>query len=863
MIKAAFFDIDGTLVSLKTKVYPRSLPPAIAALREKGIRCFVATGRSKFEIAEERLLEGMEFDGILTNNGQDAYTPEGELLYGTPVDPRDVHTAYKWARDNNIVCWMVSGSRSLMSHADPVTEKTMEAIHTKLPPLGALEPMLEEPVYKVVLFTTKEKLSELLPRVPHSRTTLWHETGQDIISLSGGKKLCMLECLKRLHLDPSEVIAFGDSENDIEMLQAAGIGVAMDNGTPECKAAADYIAPDCDEDGILRALRHFGLLPQSEALTPSLYKGEPTMNKEWDLSPLYTGFHDPAYLRDLEALKAAVEEIRTIPGLQGAMEPTDYLVKALGLEEKVTELGGKMAAYAALRSAANARDGEAVSALGHLRQLFSQCSAPTASLQSYIGRLENLEDLIASHPFLGQYAYLLRMRKADAAYTLEDRVEEVLAKMDLSGGSAWSNLQEYLTSTVTAQYRGEAVNLSTVRNLAYDKDPAVRKDAYDAEIACYDKIKDSVAFALNNLKTQVNTECDLRKGGSPLEMTLRQSRMEKSTLDAMITAIEEYLPVFWKYLKAKAKALGYEGGLKWWDLFAPMGENTATYTVEEARTYLIDHFRTFAPDMADMIARAFDEGWIDFYPRDGKRGGAFCYNLASIGQSRVLTNFDGAFGDIVTLAHELGHAYHGQQIEDHAPLNLDYSMPVAETASTFNETVIMNAALAETGDPKVKMGLLESQLQDTTQIMCDIMSRYWFETAVFEQSREGFLFPDTLCKLMHEAQLRGYGDGVDPDTLHPYMWVCKSHYYSSHLSFYNFPYAFGGLFAAGLYAQYLREGEAFLPKYRALLKATTVSTVEEVAKMADIDLSDVNFWRSSLEIFKARVEDFIALSQQA
>ena len=585
------------------------------------------------------------------------------------------------------------------------------------------------------------------------------------------------------------------------------------------------------------------------------------INKEWDLTPLYKGFDDPQYARDLESLRSAVEEIRAIPALQGTMEPKDYLVKALTVEEQVTALGSRMAAYAALRSSTNTRDAEAVSALGKLQQMFSECSAASASLQSYIGKLNNLDEIIASHPFLTQYSYLLRMRKLDATYTLEDKVEEVLAKMDLSGGNAWGNLQEYLTSTVSATYRGESVNLSTVRNLAYDNDPTVRKDAYDAEIACYDKIKDSVAFALNNLKTQVNTECDLRNGGSPLDMTLRQSRMERSTLDAMITAIEEYLPVFWQYLKAKAKAMGYEGGLKWWDLFAPMGENTATYTAEEAKTYLISHFEGFAPDMAEMITRAFDESWIDFYPRDGKRGGAFCYNLAFLKQSRVLTNFDGAFGDIVTLAHELGHAYHGQQIEEHAPMNLDYSMPVAETASTFNETVIMNAALAETDDPIVKMGLLESQLQDTTQIMCDIMSRYWFETAVFEKCREGFLFADDLCKLMHEAQLRGYGDGVDPDTLHPYMWVCKGHYYSSGLSFYNFPYAFGGLFAAGLYAQYLREGEAFLPKYRALLKATTVSTVEDVAKMADIDLGDVNFWRSSLDIFKARVEEFIRLAE--
>ena len=583
------------------------------------------------------------------------------------------------------------------------------------------------------------------------------------------------------------------------------------------------------------------------------------MNHQWDLSPLYVGFDDPRYAADLEALKVAVEETRVLPEKQNAMESGEYLRYALELEEKVNELGERMASYASLRSSVNTQDVEAVSALAKLQKLFSDCSAAMASFRSYIGKLENLEELIAADPYLQQHAYLLRRRKESAKYTLDDKVEEALAKMDLSGGTGWSNLQEYLTSTVTASYRGENVNLSTVRNLAYDKDPQVRKDAYDAEIACYDKIKDGVCFALNNLKMQVNTECDLRKGGSPLEMTLRHSRMERRTLDAMIAAIEEYLPVFWSYLKAKAKALGYEGGLKWWDLFAPMGENTATYTVEEAKDYLISHFQGFAPDMAEMIRRAFDEAWIDFFPRAGKVGGAFCANLGFIRQSRVLTNFDGAFGDVVTLAHELGHAYHGQQIETHSILNRNYSMPVAETASTFNETVIMNAALSEATDPKVKMGLLESQLQDTTQIMCDIMSRYWFETSVFEKGREGFLFADELCKLMHEAQLRGYGDGIDPETLHPYMWVCKGHYYSSGLSFYNFPYAFGGLFAAGLYAQYLKEGETFLPKYRALLHATTVSSVEDVAKMADIDLGDVNFWRSSLEIFKERVEEFLRL----
>ena len=587
------------------------------------------------------------------------------------------------------------------------------------------------------------------------------------------------------------------------------------------------------------------------------------MNKEWDLTPLYRGIDTPEFRADCAELEKLSAELNAFAAHLPEDNRGAVLHRALELQEGMARIVAPLFEYAGLRSAVNTADEEAVNASAKLQKLLSDTSAAEAAIRAYVGRTEDLEQLIAADPFLGDYAYLLRTMQDDAKYTLDEKVEEALAKMNLSGGSAWENLQSYLTSTVTADYRGERKTLSAVRNLAYDPDPAVRKDAYDAEVACYDKIRDGVCFALNSLKQQVTTECEMRRAGSPLEMTLRASRMKKTTLDAMIQAIEESLPIFWKYLRAKAKLLGYEGGLKWWDLFAPVGKNTATYTVEDAKQYLLDHFRPFAPDMADMMERAFDEAWIDFFPRPGKVGGAFCANIAGIRQSRVLTNFDGAFGDIVTLAHELGHAYHGMMIEEHRPLNLDYSMPVAETASTFNETVVMNAALAEAADPQVKLGLLESQLQDTTQIMCDIMSRFWFETAVFEKAKEGFAFPDELCRMMTDAQKRAYGEGLDPETLHPYMWVCKSHYYSAGLSFYNFPYAFGGLFAAGLYAQYRREGEAFLPKYRALLKATTVSSVEDVAKMADIDLGDVNFWRSSLEIFKDRVDQFLVLAGQA
>lgn len=260
MIKACFFDIDGTLVSLKTKVYPPSLPPAMEALREKGILCFVATGRSKFEISSEHLLDPMQFDGYMTNNGQDAYDSEGRQLYGVPIEAEDAKAVLGWVDKVGCACWMVSRDFSLLNHVNSAVVRAMKSIHTQIPVCGDLHPMLKSPIYKIVLFLTKEEMAAPLSLAKNCRHAQWSDCSFDLIANAGGKANALLEVLSRYHLDVSESIAFGDSGNDIDMIEAAGIGVAMGNGTPEAKAAADYIAPDCDDDGVVKTLKHFGIL---------------------------------------------------------------------------------------------------------------------------------------------------------------------------------------------------------------------------------------------------------------------------------------------------------------------------------------------------------------------------------------------------------------------------------------------------------------------------------------------------------------------------------------------------------------------------------------------------------------------------
>lgn len=577
------------------------------------------------------------------------------------------------------------------------------------------------------------------------------------------------------------------------------------------------------------------------------------MNEVWNLDPIYKGFDDPAFEQDLAKLDALSGEFTAFTRNLGG-DALQTLRRGIDFEERITKVVERLAGYASLRQSANTKDPQATSQMGRIMALYSGLASPEAAFKDWASKLPNLMELVSQDEVLSGYRFLFENMADSARYLLPGMGEEIMARMELSGGNAWSDLQQYLTSTVEVDYRGQTTNLSAVRNLAYDPDPQVRQDAYKAELAAYDKIKDSVAFALNSIKLETITDCRLRGYESPLERTLKRSFLSRQTLDAMLGAMDEYLPKFWQYLKVKGKALGHENGLPWYDLFAPMGNASTKFTTQQARDFLVELFAGFDAELSQMVATAFDNAWIDFYPRDGKAGGAFCAGVECLGESRILTNFDGMFTDVVTLAHELGHAFHNQCIRDHRPLNRDYSMPVAETASTFNECVVMAAAIKEAKDDDERLALIESQLQDAAQIICDIYSRYRFEAMVFANRESQFMDAGTLCGFMTKAQEQSYGDGLDHDQMHPYMWVCKSHYYGP--TFYNFPYAFGGLFARGLYAQYETEGAPFVEKYKRLLHTTTVATAEDTAKVAGIDLTDKRFWRGALQTIADQIDLF-------
>ncbi|MDP4179414.1 MAG: M3 family oligoendopeptidase, partial [Bacillota bacterium] len=497
-----------------------------------------------------------------------------------------------------------------------------------------------------------------------------------------------------------------------------------------------------------------------------------------------------------------------------------------------------------------------------IEQKLTLLSEPDAKIQRWIGSLNNLQKIIDSSKKLKEYEFYLKDLAQKSKYILSDKEEAAISKMKNTGSKAWEKLRDLLVSNLLVDIKKnnklEKLPLTIIRNMAYKKDSGIRKKAYEAELKAYEKIDDSIAACLSGIKGEVITTTAMRGYKSVVSRTLIDSRMDEETLDVMLTAIKESLPVFRKYYRKKAEILGNKNGLPFYDLFAPLGEANMVFTYEEAQKFIVNNFRTFSDNLADFALNAFNKRWIDVEPREGKVGGAFCENIHAISESRIMTNFSGSFNDVVTIAHELGHGYHGDCLKKETMLNSDYPMPIAETASTFCETIIKKAAIKDASKENA-FAILETEISDCGQVIVDIYSRFLFEQEVFKRRETGSLNKNELKEIMINAQKEAYGDGLDPNYLHPYMWLCKPHYYYADYNFYNFPYAFGLLFSKGLYAEYEKRGANFVKEYDKLLSITGKNKISDVTKFMNIDINNIEFWRSSLKIVEKDIEDFCSI----
>lgn len=589
------------------------------------------------------------------------------------------------------------------------------------------------------------------------------------------------------------------------------------------------------------------------------------MNMQWSLKELYESFTDKQYLDDFDRCDILIDKINSFSKsrLDNFDERESKIERILNYLIDYYETYSLLRTFTFLSLSTDARNELASKLLEKLNKKNTNIKKPMVRMQKWLANLDNLDEIINKNTFIREHSFFLEELIEENKYMLSEEEESLISQMKNTGSRSWTKLQQDLTSTLMVKVNLENENkelpLPVVRNMAHDKDPSTRKRAYIAELSAYKKIEEPVAASLNGIKGEVITTTKLRGYNSPLEKTLIDSRMDHETLQIMITAIKESLPLFRKYYRHKAKLLGHDKGLPFYDLFAPIANANFNFTYTDARDFIVDNFRSFSPQLADYAANAFEKRWIDAKPREGKMGGAFCSNIHPIGESRILSNFTGSYSDVSTLAHELGHGYHGFCLKNESILNSDYPMPLAETASIFCQTIVDSAAIEE-ADSNSALAILENSLADAGQVIVDIYSRYLFETKLFEMREESSLSVNELKEIMLWAQQESYGSGIDKDCLHPYMWLCKPHYYEASLNFYNFPYAFGLLFAKGLYARYQSEGESFVKEYDNILKTTGKMKITSVCSLAGIDINSIDFWRDSIAMIAEEINKFIKLS---
>ncbi len=611
----------------------------------------------------------------------------------------------------------------------------------------------------------------------------------------------------------------------------------------------------------------------------------------WQLQSIYAGFDSPSYRADRQLLTDTLLQLeqllQTQPVTDRAREPETadaWLSSCLDLINTISDLHENLDAYVYARYSVDTADAQAVRELNRIQQLIlplyrllplfrSGLATLLQSVAQAADEADNgidtlnraLEQLAAGNEALAAQRYFLQEQLVERQHQMSPQEENLAADLARSGADAWSRLQESVSSRLTVEWGpGERRTVVELRGMAHHNDRRVRRKAFELELEAWRSMATPLAYALNGVKGH-SIVVDRRRGyASPLDRALFVSRLSRQGLDTMVTAMEESLPLFRDYLRAKARALGVQR-LAFYDLFAPVGQSRS-WSYLEAISFVTARFASFSSELAEFARTAAQNNWIDAQPRPGKVGGAYCISMPLAGESRILANFDGSSAALFTLAHELGHAFHHQVLKNEPAARRDYPMTLAETASIFCESIVLEGALSAVpahGGETERIALIDLFLQDATQVVVDILSRYYFERTIFQRRQQGELSADELCDAMLEAQRATYGDALDPDSMHPYLWAVKGHYYRHDLAFYNYPYAFGLLFALGLYRQYRDTPDGFFERYRALLASTGSASTDAVAAAAGVSVTGADAWRPAFDTIATRVQEFNAAVEAA
>ncbi|MYL72707.1 M3 family oligoendopeptidase [Halobacillus litoralis] len=582
----------------------------------------------------------------------------------------------------------------------------------------------------------------------------------------------------------------------------------------------------------------------------------------WDLDSIFQGGSDSEELKDyvrkteryMDDLEAAIRTF-TPPKNTDQTEELNKIVEVLQVVSKqLSEFG----AFVSCLSAQNVQDKKASMWQSKRSELGARLGNALTEMDQVFVQVDDdvWKSLLNQAPFKA-ISFVLNERRSLAKDKLEVGKESLINDLGVDGYHAWGQMYDALVAKLSIEMNGEKLSVGQASNRLDNPDRSVRKEAFDKLQETWGEASDLFTETLNHLSGFRLQTYKRRKWENVLKEPLDYNRMSEKTLNAMWETITEYKNHYVPYMKKKAEKLGLER-LSFYDVEAPFGEADQKMSFQEGAEFIIQQFRKFSPKMADFAEMAFEKRWIEAEDRSGKQPGGFCTSFPDSGETRIFMTYSGSPSSVATLAHELGHAYHQHVMNELPELNQGYAMNVAETASTFAEMIVADAAVKEASTEAEKMVLLEDKVQRSVAFFMNIHARFLFETRFYEERKQGVVSTERLNELMTEAQQEAYVHTLDE--YDPTFWASKLHFHITDVPFYNFPYTFGYLFSMGIYAKALEVGPAFEDRYIALLQDTGRMAVEDLAKKhLDVDLEEKDFWVHALELCLSDLESFMDL----
>lgn len=587
----------------------------------------------------------------------------------------------------------------------------------------------------------------------------------------------------------------------------------------------------------------------------------------WDLESFFEGGSSSSALRmHLDNVKAKLEafigELKnfSVPSSVSDVKQIEHTIYQLtDIVNNLSEARAVIGCFLAQ----DTTDKQAALLQGEIGSLSAKLSSCMLTIQQVLSKTEETvwQELLQTEE-LSTFEFVLNEWREKARKLLSEKEEDMITTLAVDGYHSWGQLYDLLVDDIRIKLTidGEEKELSVgqANNLSSHEDASVRKESFEALESAWNEKEDFFAKTLNHLAGFRLASYKKRGWNSVLEEPLQINRMKQETLDAMWGAISKNKAPFVEYLNKKSAMLG-EQGMHWYDLDAPVSASTEKMEYQQGAMFILKHFKEFGPKLEAFSRNAFEKGWIEAENRPNKRPGGFCTGMPVSEESRIFMTYSGTMSNVSTLAHELGHAFHSYALRPVHSLNRQYAMGVAETASTFAEMIVADAAVKEAKTDDEKIALLEDKIQRSVAFFMNIHARFLFETRFYEERKTGIVSATRLNELMEVAQKEAYGDALQ--TTHPHFWASKLHFYITNVPFYNFPYTFGYLFSLSIYAKAINEGANFEEKYIALLQDTAVMTVEDLAmKHLGEDITKEAFWMKGINLCIQDVNDFIQLT---